>query len=125
MSMNSIQLLMKVAIGAGAMLLLGGDVKKGVVGDHGTVTGVRRGAEVIVTVAAVPGWKLNVEYPPRLRLGSDKWGPADVKWRDAAGGKAAAGEWRVKSAAGSGDVKVVFCSPTACTAPETGVFDVK
>lgn len=116
---------MKTTLAAGALILLGGDVKKGIVGDHGTVVATRTGDEVVVTVTSLPGWKLNVEYPPRMRMGGDKWGPAHIVWRDCAGGKASAGVWRVKSAATTGDVKVVFCSSSSCTAPETGVFDVK
>jgi len=115
----------KLVLGCVCLLLLGGDVKKGVVGEQGKVTAVRHGAEVEVVVEGVDGWRLNVKYPPRLKMGDGKWGVDDMKWRGCEDGKADAGVWRVSTTADSGVVKAVFCNSVSCSAPVSGAFSVK
>lgn len=105
--------------------LLGGDIKRDVIGEYGRVVATRRGAEVEVVIEGVNGWRLNVEYPPRLSMGDEKWGVDRLRWRGCSEGKADAAVWRVTSSAVAGEVKAVFCSSTACSAPIVGAFDVR
>jgi hypothetical protein len=116
---------MKKIILCCALMLLGGDVKKGVVGDQGKVSAVRHGKEVEVTIEGVDGWRLNVKYPPRLKMGNDRWGVDDMRWIGCDDGKASAGVWRVTTTAANGEVRAVFCNGFSCSAPVTGVFDVR
>jgi hypothetical protein len=115
----------KLILSCVCVLLLGSDAKSGIVGDQGRVTAVRHEKEVEVTIEGVDGWRLNVEYPPRLKMGDNKWGVDDMKWRGCKDGKADAGVWRVTTAAVSGEVKAVFCNSSSCSAPVSGTFSVK
>jgi len=115
----------KLILSCVCVLLLGSDTKNGVIGDQGKITSVRHEKEVEVIVEGIDGWRLNTEYPPRLKMGDSKWGVSDLKWRGCKDGKADAGVWRVETTAESGEVKAVFCNSVSCSAPVSGKFSVK